>query len=438
VLRRPDGQGGYSLVELLVAVTLFALVFAAVSLGMGRALEINRSNRNRSTAAYEAARQLEEARSVAAADFNNVALGRSECTYQTAPADCLPYSRPASPYTVRQEVSWVAPSSTSSSCSVPTGSSGTSLAYKRVTVTVTWPDMSGVAPVTSQTLLTPPIGAYDPSDGHVAVQLFDRNAAPLANQRVSLSGPASATQMSTEDGCAFFAYLDPGTYSLSLDTAGYVGRQGDQPAMQSNVAVQAAKITKVQMDYDRAATLQVTLVAPADAVIPAGIPITVANTGLTATAGKKIYPFAGNSRLRTVTPLFPYASGYEVWAGNCTDADPGTSARAILSSPPGATGAGTVDLATVNVTVRRGLLSQLLVSGAAVTVQAVHAADPTSCTSAQTLTATATTDGSGQFLLALPYGTWTIRVTSGTTGQAVVTPPLTPTSPNRNLTVTLL
>ena len=36
-------QDGYSIVELLVAVTVFALVFAAVSIGIGRALEVNRA-----------------------------------------------------------------------------------------------------------------------------------------------------------------------------------------------------------------------------------------------------------------------------------------------------------------------------------------------------------------------------------------------------------
>jgi prepilin-type N-terminal cleavage/methylation domain-containing protein len=413
VLRRPGGQGGYSLIELMVAVAIFALVFAAVSLGMGRALDVNRSNRNRSTAAYEAARQLEEVRAAAADNFDDVAPGRTVTTRGL--------------YTIAQDVSWVSPSSTSSSCNVASGSSGTTLAYKRVTVTVTWPDMAAVAPVTSQTLLTPPIGAYDASDGHVAVQLFDRNAAPLANHTVTLSGPETATQVSTEDGCAFFAYLDPGTYSLTLNTTGWVGRQGDQPAVQSNVAVQAAKITKVQMDYDRAATLQVTLAPPGGAVIPAGVAVTVANTNLTSTAGKKVFTTSGSTSLRTLTPLFPYTSGYEVWAGECADADPGSGLRTVVSASPGATTAGTVALPAVRVTVQRATTPVTLIAGATVTVQASHAIDASSCTAGQSLTTTATTDANGQFLLALPYGTWTVNVTSGAkTGSATLSSPLRP------------
>ena len=126
-------QDGYSIVELLVAVTVFALVFAAVSIGIGRALEVNRGNRNRSAAAYLATRQLEEVRARA---FSSVALGQTTCVYTTSSCN-LP-----SPYKVVQNVVWASPGNTSTSCDVP-ATSGSALAYKRVTVTVTWPDMGG-------------------------------------------------------------------------------------------------------------------------------------------------------------------------------------------------------------------------------------------------------------------------------------------------------
>jgi len=46
---------------------------------------------------------------------------------------------------------------------------------------------------------------------------------------------------------------------------GYVDRQGGQPTSQS-VGVTASQITRVQFDYDRAATLSVALVAPSGSV----------------------------------------------------------------------------------------------------------------------------------------------------------------------------
>jgi prepilin-type N-terminal cleavage/methylation domain-containing protein len=419
-LRRPSGQGGYSLVELVAAMAIFALVFAAVSLGIGRALDLNRNSRNRSTAAYLAAQELEEVRSK---PFDQVALGQTTCSYQTTSCN-LP-----SPYTVTREVSWVAPATTSSSCNVPNGSSGAALAYKRVTVRVTWDDMRVVNPVTSQTLLTPPIGAYDPYDGHVAVQLFDRTAAPLVGQTVRLSGPESATQVSTGDGCVFFAYLDPGTYTVSLSTSGYVDRQGNQPATQT-ASVAASQITTLQFDYDRAATLEIGLVAPSGAVIPSGIATTVANSNLT--VGTKSFPEAstGSGVSRTVTPLFPYSSGYQVWAGECEDADPGFhpggSRGAALASNPGGTASGSATLDAVDVVVLRGGNG---VAGA--TVEATHLA-ATGCPSGVTLTSTTTTDANGRLKLALPYGTWTIRATGSTTGVStpILLDPVLPSIPS--------
>jgi prepilin-type N-terminal cleavage/methylation domain-containing protein len=407
VVRRPGRQDGYSIVELLVAITVFALVFAAVSLGIGRALELNRGNRNRSTGAYLAARQLEEVRSK---PFDQVPLGRTTCVYSSPGPGC----NVPSPYTVTQDVVWTAPGNTTSSCNVPTG--GGTLAYKRVTVTITWLDMGGVAPVTSQTLLTPPSGSYDPNEGHVLVQVFDRDAAPLAGQTVSLTGPETASQPTTAEGCTFFAYLEPGDYDVSLNTTGYVDRQGGQPALQT-IAVQAGQISNLQFDYDRASTLSLSLAAPSSSAIPAGLPLTVANSNLT--VGTMTFPESstGSGTPRTVRPLFPYSSGYQVWSGSCADADPaswtGGSRPAPLASNPGGTTPGSVALDAVDVTVRRTSVTGTRVANA--TVSGIHAAG-TGCTAGLTLTPTTRTNTSGQLRLALPYGTWTVRATATISG----------------------
>jgi type II secretory pathway pseudopilin PulG len=411
VPQRPEHQDGYSVVELLVAVTVFALVFAAVSIGIGRALEVNRGNRNRSAAAYLAARQLEEVRAEA---FSSVDLGSTTCVYTTSSCN-LP-----APYTVVQDVAWTSPGSTTTSCGVP-ASSGSALAYKRVTVTVTWTDMGGVAPVTSQTLLTPPGGTYDPNDGHIVVQAFDRDALPLAGQTVSLSGPETPPSLTTDsDGCAFFAYLDPGTYTVTLPSSTYVDLQGNRPASQT-AGVTASQITRVQFDYDQAATLSIGLTTPSGAVaaIPSGIAMTVANTKLT--VGTKSFPEAstGSGTTRTVTPLFPYASGYQVWAGDCADADPqfftGGSRGAFLATNRGATTSGSAALDAIDVSVTSGGSSGSALKNTTVSVQAIHGGTATAgCTGGETLTSSIKTDGSGKLRIAVPYGTWSVKVTSGT------------------------
>jgi hypothetical protein len=284
--------------------------------------------------------------------------------------------------------------------------------------------MGGVAPVTSQTLLTPPGGTFDANDGHILIQAFDRDALPLAGQTVSITGPQSASQTTSSDGCAFFAYLDPGTYTATIGTTGYVDRQGNQPATQS-VGVTASQITKVQFDYDQAATLSVGLVAPSGSVIPNGtygIAMTVANSNLTVGTKSFQQSATGSGTTRTVTPLFPYASGYQVWAGDCADADPATysggSRGTVLAANPAGTTSGSASLDAVDVVVKR---SGVAVSGA--TIQATHAAG-TGCTAGETLTTPSgnTTDSTGKLRLALPYGAWTVRATSGSrTATASVT-----------------
>jgi hypothetical protein len=270
--------------------------------------------------------------------------------------------------------------------------------------------------------------------------VFDRDALALGGQAVSITGPETASQTTSSDGCAFFPYLNPGTYTATLGTTGYVDRQGTQPATQT-VGVTATQISRLQFDYDRAATLSVALAAPSTAVIPSGIALTVANSNLT--VGTKSFQEAatGSGTTRTVTPLFPYSSGYQVWTGDCADADPATytggSRGAVLASNPAATTSGSADLDAVDVVVKTS--AGVVVTNA--TVQATHAAG-TGCTGGETLTTTTRTDSAGKLRLALPYGLWAIRATttSGSptkTGTASITlDPVSTAVPTLNVVVT--
>ena len=408
-------EAGFTVLELVVAITLFALVFAAVSLGMGGVLRVDRTNRSRSVAAYLAAKQLDTVRAL---PFDQVGLGRTTQSYSD------PGSQ--STYSITQDIAWVTPTSNSSSCNVPNGSSGGTVAYKRVTVRVTWPQMSGAAPVSSQTLLTPPTGAYDPYDGHIAVQLYDRNAAPLAGQTVTLGGAGTGTQVTSDDGCVFFAFLDPGSYTLTLNTSGYVDRQLNQPSV-TNLSVVAAQITKVQVDYDRAASLLISVTSPAGSLLPDAFPLTVANSNLS--LGTKA--FTGSGVSRTLTPLFPYAGGYQVWTGECTDADPGTysggSRGPVLATNPGGSTSGTAALDALDVAVLKGSSPGTADSGARIVAEHVNAVG---C-GAVTLTSTAwQTSAAGTVRLALPYGTWRLKATNRTlrTGFSWPTVTLDPVS----------
>jgi hypothetical protein len=314
-------------------------------------------------------------------------------------------------FTVTRDSEWISQDADSGACD---GVSGQALAFLRVDVTVTWPIMSGVVPVTSKTVITPPVGAYDPNSGHIAVSVFDRDALPQASVPVTIAGPVTQSQSTTADGCAFFAYLPVGIYDVTLSSAGYVDGQGNSSPTQTTT-VSVGTTVRVEFDYDLASTLSLTLQAPGGGVPPDGLPVTIRNTKLLPDETKVIPGVPGVGRI--VPDLFPYSDGYQVWAGSCADADPegqrsdgspfypGASRDPALSVTPGNVTNGTVTVQKTTVTVvdKTGLP----VVGAVVTI---HHDPDNLCAGGEDFTLPGVTDALGQITSALPFGTWLFQV----------------------------
>lgn len=263
--RLSASESGVTIIELLIAMTIFAIVASGVAVGMGSALGLTRNNRNRSVAANLAAKEMDVVRSI---KFESLPISY---VVRTETVDSVAYE-------IARDVDWVTRDGTDGVCSPP---SGTSLAFLRVVVTVTWPDMQGVAPVTSETILAPPVGAYDSDTGHLSVRVRDRNAAPLVGKVVTVTGPGGTYNLTTDAaGCAFFVGLTPGNFQVSLNTANHVDGQGLQNPLQA-VAITAGTITSAEFDYDQRATLSLRLVGLAGYGVPKGVGARVANTSLT-------------------------------------------------------------------------------------------------------------------------------------------------------------
>ena len=425
--RALSGQEGLTIIELMVALTVFAVVMTAVAAMLSASLLTTANNRNRSVASNLAAQEMEVVR---ATSFTSLPVG--QVTSNQVVDGVL--------FTVTRDSEWVSQNADSGACD---GESGQALAFLRVDVTVTWPIMSGVVPVTSQTVITPPIGVYDPNSGHIGVSVLDRDALPQATVPVSITGPVNKSQSTTTDGCAFFAYLPVGTYTVKLSSPGYVDGQGNlNPTQTASVTIGAT--TPVQFDYDQASTLNLTLQAPGGGQPPDNLKITLGNTHLLPSGMKVISGVPGTSR--TVPNMFPYSDGYEVWAGSCADADPegkkpdgssfypGASRDPAISVTPGATSTGTVTLQRVTVTVKNTL--GIPVVGAIVTI--THNSDNL-CASGANYTLPGVTNASGQVTTAMPFGAWTFKVTGRlpqfTWPAPTVTPPASPTDVLVNVVV---
>jgi prepilin-type N-terminal cleavage/methylation domain-containing protein len=413
-------ESGMTLIELMIATLVFAMISAGTMVALGGALNLNRNDRNRSIGASLAAARMDELRST---EFEDIVIGQDTVTKMVDEV----------PYLITTDTEWSSINADTSACDAPAESSAGPRVL-RATVRVKWANMSGVKPVTSQTVIAPPIGTYDPLTGHIAVKVVNRLGEGTGGHDVTItrSGGFSDTLTTTEEGCAFFAGLTPGDYTASLNTPGYVDKSLTSAPVQA-VGVNEGLASNLTFLYDEEGSLELHLMAEDGYATPAGIEASIFNTLLLPSA-TKVYSNSGS--ILTIPGLFPFSDGYEAWGGACTDADPigerpfqGTrfypdaQREPSIVFEPGATGVGNIMLKSVDIEVVNGLgMPQIGRS-----VQAVHVTDPDyGCPGPKTLTLPGTTDSTGQLKVAMPYGHWEFRVTGASPSPLWPQPVLDP------------
>lgn len=395
-------EQGFTLVEMIVAMAIFAIM-VVITLGVVlRITQTARGNDLRVAAASLAGRQIEAVRGTAVVDIPD---GQQTSTATVG----------STTFTIRQSASLVAAGASASLCS----STSSDLAYKLVSVTVTWPNMGTVPPVRADTLKALGTGALDATKGTLAVQVSRAGATPADGVAVVLS-PGGATLTTGVDGCAVFSQLAVGTYSVNLDTAGYVGASNTQLTVVNGVGVSAGQVAHADLLYDQATSIGVQAGVAAGVDVPAGIPLMMRSAYLSdwllATCGPASACSTGMPG--QIQNLFP--TQHSLWAGSCHDAKTAASVLVVdLGSAAVRGSTVTVPMATADV--------EVLVNGTPTSgrpLYAIHAADPggtaiPSCPSGAQLTLPVSQ--AGGVPVALPYGTWTIATNTAGTGGATVT-----------------
>ena len=411
-------EAGFTMVEMIIAVFIFAMVIGGVTVGMSSALNLTRQDRNRSIAANLAAQEMDTVRSTDFVDLVTTWLGTPPPT--TVLVDNVPYY-------VSRQTEWVTPNALTGPCQA---TSGSTIAYVSVVVTVSWDNMSGVPAPTSSTVVTPPVGTYSALTGHIAVMVRDAAGIPQENVPVSIAGPGvSDSQVTSVDGCAFFAYEPIGAYTVTLSKSGYVDYQGVTGPSQS-ATVGTGTISSIQFQYDQSATLNLTLARGVGRRDPGEHPRHPGQHPLPAVRTEDV---RGNRGARTVLGLFPYVDGYEMYAGSCLNADPegvsggaiypGASRPAATSVTAGGTSAATVPMHTVLVQTQ----TLVGVPRPNVAITATNVVD-TGCPTAVTYPL-GTTDASGNFTAALPFGTWVFGAAGTAATKSQLLSPLVPSTP---------
>ncbi len=408
---RSRSAEGFTIIEVVVAITILMVSLMGAALLFENSIIISGNTRNRVVATNLATESMEQVRGWAADPTKFVNIPQGQTVFAGAPQLVNGIQ-----YTVTQNVQFVGQNSTQSSCDSPGSNTGQIMQVEEL---VTWPAMGGTKTVSEVTMLAPPVGAYSASSGSIAAKVTDSTGAPAQNINVRVAGPTTQTQQTTSEGCAFFAYLPVGTYTVTVIEGTGVGDQ-EVVAPAQTASVTVGQTTSLPFSYDTAGTINVTGWSPATPPAATGISISVANTGLQPSSQ---YSFpAGTTSL---TPLFPYASGYTVFAGNCTDNNPlgkdtnrtlfyPTAAPVPLSVTPGGTANTTVPLYPVSLHVQNSTAVAVVGGPTSATESTSYPApygavctNGTTSASAPTL-GLVTTDAAGNSVTDLPLGHWTI------------------------------
>lgn len=331
-------EDGFSLISVVIAFSMFVGVLGPAALLVQQSTLVSGDVQNQIVAANLATKQLELVRSQADYSFASLVqnyLGTSSLSVAVGSAS----------YTVSQTLTWTPGAYSPGGCGSTANGSSTLQPVLNATTSVVWPSMPAYEkPTTETATFTPPLGQYSANTGDISVQVLSASGAGQPNIAVTVVGPVGSTTTTTtvnsdSNGCAFFPFLVPGNYTASLvSPAGYNYVDPNQNSTPSStIGVSIGQISTYQFSYDQAGSL----VIPAPSTgytLPTDLGLTLASSGIKGLGTLITNPIPSTGSF-TITNLFPFTSGYEVWTGSCYTYQQGSQFPSVTLSPvhPGQT-----------------------------------------------------------------------------------------------------
>lgn len=366
---------GFSLVEVMAALVIFAIVSGALLALVMRGAQTIRGNADRVLAASMARTELDAWLAVGA---NGVPLGQTSRTV----------TNQAGTFTVTTTATWIDLALATNPCNVGPGvDPGRS--YVRVHVEVTGGELG--APQMADGLVYPEQTAPTEHTGTVTVQVSDNTGAPVPGVTVSLTGgsPTSFTQVTGADGCVFIPDVPASTqWTVAISRPGFITEEPNGQAAPGTVVTELQNTQKL-FTFAMPGTLTFTA-GTAAFPVPSGVPFafTPDKRGLMPTSFTK-YPV-------TVSGLWPTL--YNAQLGTCQMALQLGSVSTTLD----AGGSGTMALTGGQVEIVAPKDTVITVTNAE-----PDANSPTGKCPSGTFTI-GTTDATLLLTATLPYGKWTL------------------------------
>jgi len=426
VSRSSCTDDGVTLIEVMVAMFIFALISMGVIYTMISSLTFVRDSHARSAATSLAAQEIDAARSI-----DDVFLV-TDTTY-TKVVD-------KRTFTVARASEWVSDPDQD----VPCGATGGSLKYKRVNVTVSWAGMANTAnAVRADTLIAPRERVSNPDEGTILVSVLDSKPAGLKDVVIT-TVPAQAKAYTTDvDGCGYLLNVKPGKYTVTVSKAGFVSP--DQTATVTSQQFEVKKGTSINLPFQLEHSQELTAKLVTTAVIPTNLDLSFLHSS---------DPIYYNTTTTRVTSrdvlLYPFSDGYTTLAGRYADksgtatgclspnpaAWPETTDNGVSYAPVAAPIVTPVAAPPTQVDVAMGTVAVKLPSTvkylSAVSQAAAPAgiADPgcAGVTMTYTFGEILTKDETKQ--IALPFGTWKLYNSKDGTGTAIGATGLVATAPS--------
>jgi prepilin-type N-terminal cleavage/methylation domain-containing protein len=424
---------GLTLIELVVAMMVFALLSIGVAYTMLASLGATQDARGRQVAANLAAQEIDLVRAID--DVFKLVDSTREITVDGVP------------YTLARTTSWVDSSGAGDNgCTT----NGGALQYKRVNVEVSWRGMTGDTPVRADTLVAPSDKINDPTKGTILVRVYNRVGAGQSGIAVSAAAaspangavtPAAGVQTDAQ-GCAYLRLVMPGNYTVKVQSTGYIDAN-QSAAPTALVGVAAGGSSSVGFEYDASASVTIGLASnqPTGTVrTPTNMAITMASTHGIAPVQASSFSKSGRS---WTLPRYPFSSGYELIAGTyvapteasagCASVDPNAwPVGSVAEVPIVGVRTGPVAVSpggSVTVGLPMGIVEVKTTSVEYVNALATRASAPADsgdpgCSSHPDLTFTGTLAKNSTYYYALPFGSWSLKSGStilGTTADVTVT-----------------
>ncbi|MBD8537887.1 type IV pilus modification PilV family protein [Frigoribacterium sp. CFBP 8751] len=413
-------EAGLSIVEVVVALLVFAIISVGSIVAVGTTLAMSSDNRNREVAANLAAQAVDTARGVA--DVISVSSGTTTTTVN------------GTVFTVAQTAAFITTTGVDTSCTPAAASGNGALFYKRLQVSITWAGMrKGTQPVRSDTILAPNNRLNDQDTGTilvgvkntagagvsgivVTVEPDDKSAAP-GKALTSASKPAPTNA----DGCSVAIKVLPGSYKVTVsraDAAPWRDAYQASAPVKTGIVVAKGDSAGVSFTYDLGDDFAMTYAS----TYSGGAVVLPNDLKTTVLGGPEPYVVTGAV---SDVYLFPKTTGYQMIAGtyrpvgadggSCLSPDPGAwpanaAGKTAARQPFVAASAGAAAYA-----LPMGVTTVKLNSGSDTIIQARSTTalngDP-GCASTQTYTFDVKNKTpKNEVTIALPYGTWAI--TSG-------------------------